>query len=154
MNGNESEGIRANAIARPTDGSYAGAVTPEEALALLAAMPEARLIDVRTRAELDWVGKPSISADQYLTVEWTTWPGAKPNEHFVEQLKAAAGADRPLLFLCRSAVRSKLAARAATSAGYTQCFDILEGFEGDRDAEGHRKTVGGWCKRGLPWIGA
>ena len=59
-----------------------------------------------------------------------------------------------VLFLCRSGVRSRHAARVATELGYTNAFDILEGFEGDRDGEGHRKTVGGWCKAGLPWVGA
>ncbi|WP_085316272.1 rhodanese-like domain-containing protein [Derxia lacustris] len=142
-----------NARARPTDGSYAGALSPEEAHAVALALPGARLIDVRTRAELDWVGRPALPADRYAAIEWTIWPGSRPNEQFIEQLKAAAG-DGPLLFLCRSGVRSKAAAKAATVAGFADCFDILEGFEGDRDAAGHRKTVGGWCKRGLPWIGA
>jgi len=60
----------------------------------------------------------------------------------------------PILLLCRSAARSKAAAAAATAAGYMQAFDILEGFEGDKNTEGHRKSVTGWCWRGLPWIGA
>ncbi len=42
----------------------------------------------------------------------------------------------------------------ATEHGYVNCFDILEGFEGDKDADGHRKQIGGWCKAGLPWLGA
>jgi hypothetical protein len=46
------------------------------------------------------------------------------------------------------------AAIAATQAGFTKAFDLLEGFEGDKDGQGHRKTVSGWCFRGLPWIGA
>ncbi|MBS0308622.1 MAG: rhodanese-like domain-containing protein, partial [Proteobacteria bacterium] len=53
-----------------------------------------------------------------------------------------------------SGVRSRHAAKLATENGYTHCFDVLEGFEGDKDAEGHRKTVNGWCKAGLPWVGA
>ena len=40
----------------------------------------------------------------------------------------------------------------ATQAGYPQAYNVLEGFEGDRDADGHRKTVGGWCAAGLPWV--
>ncbi|HDR9787908.1 TPA: rhodanese-like domain-containing protein, partial [Burkholderia cepacia ATCC 25416] len=55
---------------------------------------------------------------------------------------------------CRSAARSKLAAVASAQAGFTKAFDLLEGFEGAKDAEGHRKTVDGWCFRKLPWIGA
>ena len=45
------------------------------------------------------------------------------------------------------------AAKLATEHGFTNAFDILEGFEGDKDSEGHRKNVAGWCKAGLPWIG-
>ncbi|WP_374624639.1 rhodanese-like domain-containing protein [Pandoraea sp.] len=135
--------------------AYSGAVTPEEALALLDANANVRLIDVRTRAELDWVGRPQVPDGQYANVEWVRYPGGVPNEHFLEQLATQTpDKNAPLLFLCRSAARSKAAAKVAFEAGYTQSFDILEGFEGDKDSEGHRKTVSGWCFRGLPWLGA
>lgn len=135
--------------------AYAGAVTPEEALALLQADPNARLVDVRTRAELDWVGRPQVPDGQYVNIEWVRYPGGVPNEQFIEQLKTqAATTDTPLLFLCRSAARSKAAAKVAADAGFTHAYDILEGFEGDKDSGGHRKNVGGWCFRGLPWLGA
>jgi rhodanese-related sulfurtransferase len=133
---------------------YAGALPPEAAWQLLERDAQVRLVDVRTRAELDWVGRPQIAAGQYLHIEWSTYPGGAPNPDFMAQLQSQADPDAPLLFLCRSAVRSKAAAQAATAAGYPHCFDILEGFEGDRDAQGHRKTVAGWCWRGLPWQGA
>ena len=133
---------------------YAGAVSPAEAFELLQLDPAARLIDVRTRAELDWVGRPVIGDGQYAHVEWTRYPGAVPNAEFLDQLRAVATPDAPVLFLCRSAARSKLAAIEAAKAGFTRAFDLLEGFEGDKDTLGHRKTVSGWCFRGLPWIGA
>lgn len=134
--------------------SYAGALSPAEALELLQLEPQARLIDVRTRAELDWVGRPAIAEAQYAHIEWIRYPGSIPNAEFLEQLSRVANPDTPLLFLCRSAARSKLAATAACKAGYVRAFDLLEGFEGDKDGEGHRKTVSGWCLHGLPWIGA
>jgi len=56
------------------------------------------------------------------------------------------------MFLCRSGARSHHAAAAAAAAGYSSAYNILEGFEGDRDAEGHRGTVGGWKFHGLPWV--
>jgi len=56
------------------------------------------------------------------------------------------------MFLCRSGARSVGAATVATEAGYGDCYNILEGFEGDKDANGHRNTIGGWRKAGLPWI--
>jgi rhodanese-related sulfurtransferase len=134
---------------------YAGAVTPGEAFELLQLDSRARLVDVRTRAELDWVGRPLVGDGQYVHIEWTRYPGGVPNAEFLDQLKQAVpSTDTPVLFLCRSAARSKLAAVAAAQAGYQGAYDLLEGFEGDKDGNGHRKTVTGWCFRGLPWIGA
>ena len=133
---------------------YAGAVTPAEAYALLQADPAVKLIDVRTQAERDWVGRVSIPEAQHVAVQWSLYPGGAKNPEFMRQLAACAQPDDVLLFLCRSGVRSRYAAQAATEQGYANCFDILEGFEGDRDDAGHRKTIGGWCRAGLPWVGA
>jgi rhodanese-related sulfurtransferase len=133
---------------------YAGALSPAEAFELLELDPRVRLVDVRTRAELDWVGRPLVGDGQYAHIEWTRYPGGVPNAEFLDQLRQVATPDTPVLLLCRSAARSKLAAVAATQAGFTKAMDLLEGFEGDKDGQGHRKTVSGWCFRGLPWIGA
>ncbi len=133
---------------------YAGAVTPQEAFALLQADPNVKIVDVRTNAERDWVGRIAVPDGQQAAVQWATYPGGVPNPDFGAQLEQVAGKDQTLLFLCRSGVRSRHSARVATELGFANSFDILEGFEGDRDGEGHRKTLGGWCKAGLPWIGA
>jgi rhodanese-related sulfurtransferase len=58
----------------------------------------------------------------------------------------------PLLFLCRSGARSRAAAMALTAEGYSRCFNIAEGFEGNLDANRHRGQVGGWKAAGLPWV--
>jgi rhodanese-related sulfurtransferase len=134
--------------------AYFGALSPEEAHALLQADPKAVLVDVRTQAELDWVGGVAIPDEQFAHVEWSTYPGGTQNPDFVAELKARVPQDAPVLFLCRSAARSKHAARIATEAGYQFAIDVLEGFEGARDDHHHRKTVEGWCFRGLPWHGA
>ncbi len=133
---------------------YAGAVTPLEAYELILADPRVKLIDVRTNAERDWVGRVAIPAGQHGAIEWNGYPGGAQNPNFVQQLRALAAPEEIVLFLCRSGVRSRHAAKAATENGYPQAYDILEGFEGDKDGEGHRKSVGGWCKHGLPWVGA
>jgi rhodanese-related sulfurtransferase len=134
--------------------TYAGALTPAESFELLQLDPKSRLVDVRTRAELDWIGRPLMEDGQYLHIEWSRYPGGTPNPDFIEQLTQAVQPDTTVLLLCRSAARSKAAAKAAAAAGFTGMIDILEGFEGDKDGNGHRKTVGGWCFQGLPWIGA
>ncbi len=125
---------------------YTGALLPQEARALLEA--GAKLIDVRTRAELEWVGRVPGS----LAVEWNTWPGGKPNPDYIPQLEAQVGKDVPVMFLCRSGGRSHGAAAAAAQAGYGESFNVLEGFEGDKDSEGHRNSTGGWRVAGLPWV--
>ena len=151
---NPEKDILAAARTRAPGQPYAGAVTPLEAYELLLADPRVKLIDVRTNAERDWVGRVAIPPAQQAAIEWNTYPGGAPNPNFVQQLAQVAARDEVLLFLCRSGVRSRHAAKAATEQGYAEAYDILEGFEGDKDAEGHRKTVGGWCKHGLPWAGA
>lgn len=133
---------------------YAGALTPQEAYALLQSDPAVKLVDVRTNAERDWIGRPDIAPQQHTAVQWNVYPGGTPNPDFLQQLGHVSDKADVLLFLCRSAVRSRHAAKLATENGYANCFDVLEGFEGEKDAEGHRKTVNGWCHAGLPWIGA
>ena len=133
---------------------YAGAVTPTEAYTLLQQDARVKLVDVRTNAERDWIGRVAIPEAQHAAVQWNLYPGGTPNPNFLDELARAASRDDVLLFLCRSGVRSRHAAKLATEHGYANAFDILEGFEGDKDAEGHRKKVGGWCKAGMPWIGA
>jgi len=149
-----TEEILAAARNRGAGQPYAGAVTPQEAYALLQADPKVKLVDVRTNAERDWVGRVAVPDTQHGAVQWSLYPGGAPNPDFAAQLQQVAGQDDVVLFLCRSGVRSRHAARVATELGYPNAFDILEGFEGDRDPDGHRKTVGGWCKAGLPWVGA
>jgi rhodanese-related sulfurtransferase len=137
-----------------TNAPYAGAVTPQEAYALLQADPKVKLVDVRTNAERDWVGRVAIPEAQQVAIQWNLYPGGTPNPDFLTQLEQSADKDDVLLFLCRSGVRSRHAAKMAVEHGYRQSYDILEGFEGDKDSASHRKTVSGWCKAGLPWIGA
>ena len=127
---------------------YAGALLPQEAWELLRIAPGAKLIDLRSRAEIDFNGAP-LGA---VHVEWQSWPGWAPNPNFLSQLKQTVDPEALLLFLCRSGLRSHKAAALATEAGITACYNVLEGFEGDLDkTSGHRNELGGWKKRGLPW---
>ena len=130
------------------DRSYQGDVTPREAHDLLNLAPGAKLVDVRTRAEWDWVGRVPGAVE----IEWNQYPGGTRNPHFLAELKRQVDSESLVLFLCRSGVRSVGAATMAAEAGYSACYNILEGFEGDKDANGHRGNIGGWRKTGLPWI--
>ncbi len=126
---------------------YGGALTPREAHELLQSAPGARLVDVRTHAEWDWVGRIPGAVE----IEWMQYPGNQPNPHFTAQLVHQVDKEVLVMFICRSGARSHKAAETAVQAGYTEVYNVLEGFEGDKDANGQRNKVGGWRHAGLPW---
>jgi rhodanese-related sulfurtransferase len=126
---------------------YEGALLPKEAHLILQEAPAAKLVDVRTRAEWEWVGVIPGA----IQIEWQTYPGGVPNPNFIEELKRQVDKESIVMFLCRSGARSHQAAVAATQAGYLDCYNVQQGFEGDKDTQGRRNTVGGWRAAGLPW---
>jgi glyoxylase-like metal-dependent hydrolase (beta-lactamase superfamily II)/rhodanese-related sulfurtransferase len=126
-------------------GSYAGDVSPQLAWQWVQS-GEAVLVDVRTDAEREWVG----FVPGAVPVAWKQWPGMALNPQFDEAICQAAEGGRKLVLLCRSGVRSIAAARRATELGLL-AYNILEGFEGDPDAQAHRGGRGGWRFHGLPW---
>jgi len=131
---------------------YAGAFTPQEAFEILQKTPKALLVDVRTKAELDLVGRiPSA-----LNVEWAFYPGMVANENFAGQLtveldKCNFDKNSVLIFMCRTGGRSNNAATVAASLGFTQAYNMLEGFEGEANADKQRTLINGWKHAGLPW---
>ena len=63
------------------------------------------------------------------------------NPEFLPELRRllaarSAGPDTPILFLCRTAGRSRMAAGELTAQGFTACYNISEGFEGSLDPRG------------------
>ena len=127
----------------PADG-YAGDISAELAWQWVQS-GDAVLVDVRTDAEREWVGKVPGA----VAVAWKQWPGMAMNPDFDAQVRAASQGKKVVL-LCRSGVRSVAAAQRATGLGI-EAYNILEGFEGDVNASGQRGQLGGWRKRGLPW---
>lgn len=127
---------------------YGGALLPQEAFELMQKAPGAKLVDVRTQAEWDYVGRIPGS----LQIEWQSYPGSKPNPSFLDELQAHTDKQEVVMFLCRSGARSHAAAAVAANAGYSHSYNVLQGFEGDKDASGHRSSVGGWRMAGLPWV--
>ena len=135
-------------------GVYAGDLSPAKAWELLSQDRRAVLVDVRTDPEWRYVGLPDISSldRQAALISWQMFPGMEVNPKFRADVVAIApDPDAPVLFLCRSGVRSRAAAAALTAAGYKAAYNISEGFEGDLDGQGHRGEAGGWKAAGLPW---
>ena len=133
---------------------YAGDIAPSEAWQLLADRKDAVLVDVRTRAEWNYVGLPDLEGvgRKPALVEWQVFPTMQVNPEFVSTITGAlADKATPLLFLCRSGVRSAAAAKAMTAAGYATCLNVTDGFEGPLDGAARRGTSRGWKASGLPW---
>ena len=130
---------------RPVQAGYAGDVSPQLAWQWVQG-GEAVLVDVRTDAEREWVG----FVPGALAVAWKQWPGMALNPAFDEGVRQAGADGKKLVMLCRSGVRSIAAAKRATELGL-EAYNILEGFEGDPDAQAHRGHRGGWKRHGLPW---
>lgn len=129
-------------------------VRPDEAMEILRQDPNAILLDVRSIMEYDYVGHP-LGALHVALMEPPDW---KADPDFVTKvLEALSGRSRhpvedtPILTLCRSGKRSLAAAQELGRHGFTRLYNVVDGFEGDRDARRHRSTVNGWRFRGLPW---
>jgi len=138
----EAARIAANAAGLP----YAGSVPPRAAWDLVQT-GQAVLVDVRSAEERKFVGHVPGT----LHVPWATGTALTRNPRFARELEAKVRKDEVVLLLCRSGKRSALAAEVAAKAGFAQVFNVLEGFEGEIDAAGHRGTADGWRFRGLPW---
>lgn len=126
------------------------------------------LIDVRSRAEVTYLGLP-VRANKHipymvmpLVPEFDTAKGTyklELNPDFPIDVKnfiaeAGAGPDTAIVLMCRSGSRSARAADLLTDLGYTQVYSIIDGFEGDKAKDGEFKgmrMVNGWKNGGLAW---
>lgn len=129
-------------------------MSPQEAYEFLQNDPQAKLIDIRSSMEYLFVGHP-VGATH---VAWIDEPDWDINPDFIQEVTQATGkkapeeaTDNPLVLICRSGVRTKEAAAVLLEAGFKKIIHINEGFEGDRDENYQRSTLGGWRFRGLPW---
>jgi rhodanese-related sulfurtransferase len=130
---------------------YRGDIPPAEAHNRLKGNAQAVLIDVRTQPEWTFVGVPQV--ERLIRLSWQVYPMMDVNANFVAEVDAAGlPKDTEILCICRSGARSASAATALTKAGYSNCWNVAQGFEGDKDAGGHRSNINGWKHTGLPWV--
>jgi len=128
--------------------SIVNSISPNQANDILQENPEAKLIDTRTTIEYSFVGHP-IGAIHVPLKRPPTWE-VLPD--FVNQIKKHADSlSTPVVLMCRSGARSMEAAKLLEQAGFESLYNMEEGFEGDKDDNNHRGTLGGWRFHGLPW---
>ena len=117
--------------------------------------PRAVIIDVRSNMEFLFIGHPTGA----INVAWIDEPDWKINPHFVAEVRKVIlggischeGDCAPVVLICRSGKRSLEAGELLIKEGFTNVFNVDEGFEGELDDNHHRSTLGGWRFDGLPW---
>ena len=131
-------------------------INPLEAWEILKNDPNSTLIDVRTKAEFDFVGIADLRkiGKTPILLPWMNYPHMQIDTEFNYKLQEILSTKSPdqntLLFLCRSGGRSLQAAKSAALLGY-QCYNIINGFEGDANTSGHRGQTNGWKASNLDW---
>ena len=136
------------------DMDYAGDVTVSTCWSALIQQPNAVLLDVRTQAEWQFTGTADLSSLNKKTrlISWRHYPQMQLNPQFVTEVeKHLRNKNTPIYCICKTGGRSAEAALALTQAGYTACFNVIDGYEGDRNTRGQRGQINGWKASHLPW---
>ena len=127
--------------------TYSGVLMPREAFEVIQQDPSALLVDVRSKAELELVGK----IPQAIHIEWAFYPGMVANPDFAAQLQNEVNKELTVIFICRTGGRSHNAAVLARQLGYENAYNMAEGFEGETNQLKQRTMINGWKHAGLPW---
>jgi rhodanese-related sulfurtransferase len=125
-------------------------------------------LDVRTPAELAFVGMPTLAdANIPYMIEpaFPTWDSTRStfkletNPDFLADVRkrlSAKGltADDTIVLICRSGDRSAAASNLLAEAGFKNVYTVIDGFEGDLATDGPnagQRAVNGWKNAGSPW---
>ena len=152
-----------------------------EAQDMLNTVPDTYLLDVRTRAEYQFVGHPVgaylfpyLFYSNRLVRKGSTcsYNFREKNKHFVEEIAKLFKKTDNLLVISRDGTRSALAAKDLAEAGFKNVYNVEDGFEGPpfptfqnsnrdkfyRQLARRNKVIGfglrrhyGWQWWGLPW---
>ena len=121
-------------------------------------------LDVRTRAEVEVVGMPTVADANipYMFMsEPMTWDDdwgsfkMTRNLNFLDAVKQrleekGLTQNDKVFLMCRSGGRSASAADLLGEAGFTNVYSVVDGYEGDKAKSGKR-TLNGWKNSDLPW---
>jgi len=130
-------------------------------------MDKSLFLDVRTPAELNYLGVTSVMDANVPTdmMDGSGWDDKKKrykrkhNDNFVADVDArlkAKGLKKSdtVILMCRSGKRSAKAVNELAKNGYTNVYSVVDGYEGDKVKEGENKgkrMKNGWKNSGMPW---
>ena len=105
------------------------------------------LIDVRSSIEWEQSGVPDLFqiGKKPFFIEWPILI----NEDFIKEFNLILSKNFKqsdhIFFICRSGIRSRHAANLSSNFGYSNVFNIIDGFEGNKF------NYYGWKGNNLPW---
>lgn len=129
---------------------------------------KALFVDIRTRAEISYLGMPSV-ADAHIpafehppNAAWDDKSSRfkmEANADFEPELARRLAARQlsksdVVILICRSGDRTTRAVNFLAEQGYSKVYSVIDGFEGDAVAEGPQagqRVLNGWKNAGLPW---
>lgn len=122
-------------------------------------------IDVRTPAEIEFVGHAE-GLDKNIPIAYRVYTkfsekkhryGTIINQNFISEVdalvkeKGLTKEDAQLVLICRSGDRSAASSKLLAKNGYKTVYTVIDGFEGDKGKESHKRDVNGWKNAGNPW---
>ncbi len=145
---------------RTSLGLYA---TAQEAYQMWKADPDrVDIVDVRTPEEYIFVGHAPMARNiplLFIEYQWDAdkdEPVVRPNPDFAATIGKHYAPTDMLLVMCRSGGRSALAVNALAQAGFTDVYNVIDGFEGDKVGDATSAYLGkrmhnGWKNSCAPW---
>jgi rhodanese-related sulfurtransferase len=138
-------------------------VTADEAYERWQAAPTTvKVLDVRTPEEFIHIGHPEMAVNVPLVFQTYRWDPAKGyfdfelNPEFVALVRQVAEPEDEIHVMCRSGGRSAMAANLLAQEGFSNVWNMVDGFEGDLvddpESPHHGKRMqNGWTNAGRPW---
>jgi rhodanese-related sulfurtransferase len=134
----------------------------------MASKEKVLFLDVRTRAEVNFLGMPTVADANvpYMEIDnmysWDEKKGVfrlEPNSGFVSEVQERLkqkGLDQNsrIIVMCRSGDRSAKAVDLLAKVGFKNLYSVVDGYEGDVAKDGDHKgqrVVNGWRNGNLPW---
>jgi rhodanese-related sulfurtransferase len=121
-----------------------------------------KIIDVRTPEEYLFVGHPTMAWKIPVAIQVYEWDSKekkfpmKPLPDFASRCSEVAKKDDTLLLMCRSGGRSAIAVNMLAQAGFKHVYNVVDGMEGDVNADSESVAQAqplkeGWKNSGCPW---
>ena len=121
-----------------------------------------KILDVRTPDEYITIGHAPMAWNIPAFIQTYNWDAEKqhfsiaPSTDFMKDIKEVFQPTDTLYVMCRSGGRSAWSVNQLAKAGFTNVYNITDGFEGDTVSDPEsiyngQRLKNGWKNSGVPW---